>query len=127
MSNILEIENVTKLYGTAAVLQDINLEIQRGSIHGLVGRNGSGKTMLLKCICGLVPVTSGEIRWEGKVIGKDVEKPDRMGALIEGPGFLEDYNAMWNLRFLRELLGKADPEVLKQAIRTVGKPLCLMP
>ena len=120
MNNILEIENVTKLYGTAAVLQDINLEIRRGSIHGLVGRNGSGKTMLLKCICGLVPVTSGEIRWEGKVIGKDVEKPDRMGALIEGPGFLEDYNAMWNLRFLRELQGKADPEVLKQAIRTVG-------
>ena len=63
MNNILEIENVTKLYGTAAVLQDINLEIRRGSIHGLVGRNGSGKTMLLKCICGLVPVTSGEIRW----------------------------------------------------------------
>lgn len=120
MNNILEIENVTKLYGTAAVLQDINLEIRRGSIHGLVGRNGSGKTMLLKCICGLVPVTSGEIRWEGKVIGKDVEKPDRMGALIEGPGFLEDYNAMWNLRLLRELQGKADPEVLKQAIRTVG-------
>ena len=59
MNNILEIENVTKLYGTAAVLQDINLEIRRGSIHGLVGRNGSGKTMLLKCICGLVPVTSG--------------------------------------------------------------------
>lgn len=120
VENMLIIRDVTKLYGTAAVLKDINLEIRRGSIHGLVGRNGSGKTMLLKSICGFVPVTKGEIRWEGKVIGKEIEKPERMGALIEGPGFLEDYSGLWNLRFLKELTGKADVESLKEVIRTVG-------
>ena len=120
MESIVSVRHLTKRFVTAEVLSDINLEFERGGIHGLVGRNGSGKTMLLKCICGMVPATEGGVYWEGKLIGKDIEMPQKMGALIEGPGFLEDYSAFWNLRFLWELNGKADKERIREVVELVG-------
>ena len=120
MESILSIQDVVKRFQTATVLDHINLEIEQGSVHGLVGRNGCGKTMILKCICGMVPVTEGKILYRGKEIGKDIEMPDHLGALIESPGFLEDYNAVWNLRFLASMSGKPDVGYLKDLIRQVG-------
>ena len=68
MENIITVEHVTKRFGQATVLNDINVSFEKGKIHGLIGRNGSGKTVLMKCICGFVPVTEGKIIVNGKQI-----------------------------------------------------------
>ena len=80
MENIITVEHVTKRFGQATVLNDINVSFEKGKIHGLIGRNGSGKTVLMKCICGFVPVTDGKIIVNGKQIGKDIDVPDNIGA-----------------------------------------------
>lgn len=81
MENIITVEHVTKRFGQATVLNDINVSFEKGKIHGLIGRNGSGKTVLMKCICGFVPVTEGKIIVNGKQIGKDIDVPDNIGAI----------------------------------------------
>ena len=73
MSDIIEISHVTKKYGAATVLNDVNISFEKGKIHGLIGRNGSGKTMLMKCICGFVPVTQGSVTVNGKTAKASVE------------------------------------------------------
>ena len=100
MSDIIEISHVTKKYGAATVLNDVNISFEKGKIHGLIGRNGSGKTMLMKCICGFVPVTQGSVTVNGKKIGKDIDVPENLGAIIETPGFLNNYSGYNNLKFL---------------------------
>ncbi|WP_084666389.1 ABC transporter ATP-binding protein [Clostridium collagenovorans] len=102
------------------VLRDINMSFERGKIHGLVGRNGSGKTMLLKCICGLVIPTSGEIIVDNKRIGKDIDIPDNLGAIIESPGFLPNYNAYMNLKFLSMINSKVTKEEIYKILEKVG-------
>ena len=97
---MLEIENLTKTFGTQTVISDISMTLVSGKIYGLVGRNGSGKTMLMKMILGFVSPSSGSIKIEGKVLGKDISMPDRIGAIIENPGFLPEYSGFKNLKFL---------------------------
>lgn len=75
---MLEIENLTKTFGTQTVISDISMTLVSGKIYGLVGRNGSGKTMLMKMILGFVSPSSGSIKIEGKVLGKDISMPDRI-------------------------------------------------
>ena len=120
MNQIIVIENLTKSFKDTTVLKDINLSFEKGKIYGLIGRNGSGKTMLLKSICGFVPATKGRILVEGKVIGKDIDIPDCLGAIIEAPGFLPNYNAYNNLRFLSVIKNKISKEEIFDVIRTVG-------
>ena len=96
MENIITVEHVTKRFGQATVLNDINVSFEKGKIHGLIGRNGSGKTVLMKCICGFVPVTEGKIIVNGKQIGKDIDVPDNIGAIIETPGFIPHYSGYKN-------------------------------
>ena len=88
MADVIIIENLTKKFKETEVLSNINITFEKGKIHGLIGRNGSGKTMLMKCICGLVPVTSGTISINGKIVGKDIEIPENIGVIIENPGFI---------------------------------------
>ena len=87
---MIELRDVCKQFGTTQVLININASFDDGKIHGLIGRNGSGKTVLLKCICGLIRPSSGSIVISGKQIGKDIEMPESFAALIENPGFLPD-------------------------------------
>ena len=117
---IIKIENVTKRFKKATVLDNISTEFERGRIHGLVGRNGSGKTVLMKCICGLVPVTEGTITVDGKIIGKDTDIPESLGMIIEAPGFLPHYSAFRNLKFLASIRGNIGDMEIRQAIKTVG-------
>ena len=98
------LENVTKRYGEQTVLSNINVSFENGKIHGLVGRNGSGKTQLFKVICGYVIPESGNVWVDGKKVGKDVDFPSNIGVLIESPGFLMNYSGLFNL----ELLGLGD-------------------
>lgn len=120
MENIIIIDNVTKRFGNATVLSNVSAVFESGKIHGLIGRNGSGKTMLMKCICGFVPVTTGKITVYEKIIGKDIDIPSNVGIIIETPGFLPNYNAYKNLKFLSDITGKVKKEQINKAITAVG-------
>ena len=118
--NAIEISDVTKKYGEVPVLSQISMTLISGKIYGLVGRNGSGKTMLLKHILGFVRATSGSVKIDGKTIGKEIDIPENVGAIIETPGFLPDYSGFTNLKLLAMIKGKATNEDINNAIRLVG-------
>ena len=120
MENVIEVNQVTKSFGNATVLKEVSVSFEKGKIHGLIGRNGSGKTMLMKCICGFVPVTSGTITVNGKIIGKDVDVTDNLGEIIETPGFLYNYSCYNNLKFLASINKKIDKQAIKDSIELVG-------
>ena len=120
MGAYISVNHVTKKFKEATVLRDVNVEFNKGEIHGLIGRNGSGKTMLMKCNCGLVPITSGTIIINQKQIGKDIQIPDNIGAIIETPGFLPSYSGYHNLLFLSKIKGIISRDQIKQSIRKVG-------
>lgn len=120
MEAYISVDHVTKKFKDATVLRDVNVEFKKAEIHGLIGRNGSGKTMLMKCICGLVPLTSGSIMINQKQIGKDIQIPDNIGAIIETPGFLPSYSGFQNLLFLSKIKGTINREQIKRTIQKVG-------
>jgi len=120
MSDIIEISHVTKKYGAATVLNDVNISFEKGKIHGLIGRNGSGKTMLMKCICGFVPVTQGSVTVNGKKIGKDIDVPENLGAIIETPGFIPYYSGLQNLRLLAGIRRKVTDDQIRKALKITG-------
>ncbi len=96
-------KNVSKTIDDQMILKDINLEIPKQGIYGIVGRNGSGKTVLIKCLCGFMPVTEGKI-WVGeKQVGRDVEFIEDTGFIIETPGFLPRESGFRNLRYLASI------------------------
>jgi ABC-2 type transport system ATP-binding protein len=117
---MIKVENVTKKFGDTVVLNNVSVAFDDKKIHGLVGRNGSGKTMLMKCICGFVPVTSGRITVNDKEIGKDIDVPESCGIIIETPGFLPEYSGYRNLKFLADIKGNVKKEAIMDAIRSVG-------
>lgn len=120
MEHIIEICDVTKTFGNIDVLKSVSVNWESGMIHGLIGRNGSGKTMLMKCICGFVPISSGSIKVRGKLIGTDISIPPNIGIIIETPGFLPNYNAFNNLKFLANISGMKDDEKIKRCLSEVG-------
>ncbi|WP_043934334.1 ABC transporter ATP-binding protein [Bacillus sp. EB01] len=120
MQTAIKITNVTKKFGDTTVLNGISLSLDKYKIHGLIGRNGSGKTMLLKCICGFVIPTSGTIRVNGKQIGKDCDVPESIGIIIEAPGFLPNYDGYTNLKFLAAIKNKISKEQILAVIEKVG-------
>lgn len=120
MEEKIRIENVTKKFGSYAALDGISLNFERGKIHGIIGRNGSGKTVLFKCICGFLRVDDGAVLVDGKQIGKEIEAPESIGAIIETPGFLPGYSARQNLQFLAGIRGEIGKKEIDEAIRKVG-------
>lgn len=120
MESIIVIKNVSLLLGKVYVLKSINVYFEKGKIHGLIGRNGSGKTMLMKCICGFVKPTSGEIIVSGKRIGKDYDFPDNTGIIIETPGFIPYYSGYKNLKLLADLRGKITKDDIRKTMKQVG-------
>lgn len=116
----IEIKNLTKRYGEAEVLSNINMKLESGKIYGLVGRNGSGKTMLMKHILGFVKPTQGTIFINGKAVGENDDMQENIGAIIENPGFLSEYSGFTNLKLLAMIQGKIKDEQIKDAIRLVG-------
>lgn len=125
MENIIEINNVSVRLGREMVLHDISRSFERGKIHGLVGRNGSGKTVLLKCICGFIRPTQGVVCVRGQVVGKDVQITPDIGGIIESPGFLPNFSAYRNLIFLAGIRGKVGKHEVLESISRVGlDPSC---
>lgn len=117
---VIELDNVVKRFQNAVVLDHITLSFDKGRIYGLIGRNGSGKTMLLKCICGFVVPTSGKISVNGTDIAQSDCFTKDMGIIIETPGFLPDHTGYENLRYLARIRGRIGKEEIRNAIVKVG-------
>ena len=117
---VIRVEGVYKRFGTDTVLKDVSRSFERGRIHGIVGNNGSGKTVLMKCICGFLIPTEGEVIVNGKRVGKDVDFPPGLGLIIETPGFLPNMTGVKNLEILASLNKKIGLEEIAAAIRRVG-------
>lgn len=116
----ISVSHVYKSFGTETVLKDISLTVSRGEIAGLVGNNGSGKTVLMKCVCGFLRPERGEIMVCGKRIGKDCDFPERLGLIIETPGFLPFLSGYRNLRTLAALRGVIGKTEILDTLRRVG-------
>lgn len=119
MAEIL-IHSLVKRYGEQCVLDHISMELRSPAIYGFVGRNGSGKTMLMKHILGFVRPTDGKIVINGKQVGRDVDIPEQIGAIIENPGFLPEYSGFQNLKLLAVIQNKINDETIRNTIRLVG-------
>lgn len=117
---MIDIKDLTLTIRNTEILKNITIHFEKGQIHGLIGRNGSGKTMLLKCICGFVKPTEGSIHVNGKQIGKDCDFPDNIGIIIETPGFIPYYSGYKNLKLLADLNRKINKEQVKETMRHVG-------
>lgn len=102
------------------ILDHISLQCAQGEICGIVGRNGSGKTMLMKCICGFVRPTGGEILVKGKKIGKDCDFIPDAGIIIETPGFIPYYSGIKNLCLLASIQGKVEKPEIREVMRMIG-------
>ena len=101
--NIISVKNLSKDFGQERVLKSVTRDFEKGKIHGIVGNNGSGKTVLMKCICGFLIPTEGEVIVNGKRVGKDVDFPPGLGLIIETPGFLPNMTGVKNLEILASL------------------------
>ena len=120
METCIEVQNVVKRFRDQVVLKNVSISFEKGKIHGIVGRNGSGKTVLFKCICGLMHPEEGVILVNGKRVGRDVDMPENIGAIIEAPGFLPNYSGYKNLRFLANIRRKVGKEEILNVLKTVG-------
>ena len=117
---MIKVENVSLKIKKDMILQNINVEFERGKIHGIIGRNGSGKTMLMKCICGFIRPTEGEITVAGKRIGIDCDFPESVGVIIETPEFIPYYSGFKNLKLLADIRHKIGDEDIRKSIELVG-------
>lgn len=117
---MITVSNLNLTLQKNEILKNITVEFERGKIHGLIGRNGSGKTMLMKCICGFVKPTSGEIIVDGKRIGKDCDFPKNTGIIIETPGFIPYYSGFKNLKLLADLNKKISRGDIRKTMEQVG-------
>lgn len=117
---MIEIINLTKSFKKNIVLDNINLVFDSGMIHGLVGRNGSGKTVLMKCICGLMQPTGGSITIDGKQIGRDIDFIDNAGILIEQTGFIRSESGYRNLCRLAMIRKRITKEAVHEVLEQVG-------
>lgn len=118
--NVIVVDNLVKRFGKTTVLNGVSVEFERDKIHGIIGRNGSGKTVLMKCICGLTPITGGIVTVNGKKIGVDCEIIPNAGVIIETPGFLPNLSGYSNLKNLTLLTGKIGISEVRSAISRVG-------
>jgi ABC-2 type transport system ATP-binding protein len=120
MDVAISVQNVTKRFGEETVLHSVSRDFEESRIHGIVGNNGSGKTVLMKCICGFLLPTQGRILVNYKQVGKDCDFPQDIGIIIETPGFLPGLTGMKNLQILASLKKKVSGETIRETIKRVG-------
>lgn len=117
---MINVNNLSLTIKKSDILKNLNIKFEKGLIHGLIGRNGSGKTMLMKCICGFIKPTEGEVIVADKRIGKDCDFPKSIGIIIETPGFIPYYSGFKNLKLLADLNNKIDSQTIKEIMKQVG-------
>ncbi len=116
----LEVSNLSKNIGQNEILKNINLNLEKGTIYGFFGRNGSGKTMLFRALCGLIKPTSGTITINNKVLHRDISFPESIGVIIESPGFWDHYTGFENLKVLSSIKNIIGDEDIRKSIKRVG-------
>ena len=120
---VIETKQLTKTYGEQTVVNSVNIHVKQGQIYGLLGRNGAGKTTIMKMILGLTDITSGEVDVFGQNIkGREKRVYPRIGAIIETPGFYPNLTGTENLEIFAKLRGTAAPNAVKNALEIVGLP-----
>lgn len=117
---IIQVAHATRKFKETTALNDINISFEKNQIHGIIGRNGSGKTVLLKCICGLMRLDKGTITVRNKVVGIDMDIPPHVGTIIEAPGFLPNYSGLQNLKFLAGINRTIQISDIKDSLKQVG-------
>lgn len=120
MENVIEVCGVNKYFGEEHVLKDVSHTFEKGKIHGIVGNNGSGKTVLMKCVCGFLKPDSGVIYVNHKQVGKETDFPEDIGIIIETPGFLPHLSGTQNLKILASLQKKANALTIRTVLEQVG-------
>jgi ABC-2 type transport system ATP-binding protein len=120
METVIEVKDVTKNVKGKNLIQNITFQVKKGSIIGIIGRNGSGKTVLMKCICGFMKPSSGKIIVNGKQVGENAKLASNMGILIENPGFLSNYSGYRNLKFLADIERKIGKKEIREYMKLVG-------
>ena len=120
MENVIEVCDVNKYFGEEHVLKNVFHSFEKGKIHGIVGNNGSGKTVLMKCICGFLKPDSGVIYVNHKQVGKETDFPEDIGIIIETPGFLPHLSGTQNLKILASLQKKANALTIRAVLEQVG-------
>lgn len=118
--NAIELANLTVTFGRDTVLHHVTHDFEAGKIHGIVGNNGSGKTVMFKCICGLLEPSEGTVTVGGKRIGRDCDFPRSLGLIIESPGFLPSLSGIRNLEILADLNGRISLRQAAETMRRVG-------
>lgn len=116
----IKITHFSKKIKKAVILDDVNMELESGRIYGLKGKNGSGKTMLMRAICGLITPNSGTVEIDGKILGKDISFPESIGVLIENPSFISNYTGMKNLQVLASIQKRIGDKEIRNALELVG-------
>lgn len=116
----IEIESVTKKLKGATVINDVSMTLSSRMVTGLRGVNGSGKTMLMRLIAGLILPTEGTIKIDGKILGKDITFPESIGILLENPAFLDSYSGFQNLKMLASIRDEIDDTQIKDVLAKVG-------
>lgn len=116
----IRIENLTKEISKIKILNHISLNLDTGLIYGISGPNGSGKTMLMRAICGLIRPTSGRIIIDGEELWKDISFPKSIGALIESPGFIPSYSGLRNLSILAKIKNTIDDSTIQNTMQMLG-------
>ena len=117
---MIVLENVSKRFGEELVLKGVSHTFEDGKIHGIVGNNGSGKTVMMKCICGFLRPTGGRVLVNGKEVGRDMDFPENMGVIIVTPGFLGNLTGRKNLQILASLNRKIMSGEIDEVLTKVG-------
>ena len=116
----VHVHNISKKFKNKTIFENLDLTLEGGKIYGVVGYNGSGKPVLLKCLCGLESVSSGRIEVDGQVLGRDLQFPPSLGLILETPGFLEGYSGFDNLKQLALIKGLIDDDTIRHHLALVG-------
>ena len=120
MSTIIELENVSRSFSRHRVLDGVSLTVEAGTTIGIVGSNGSGKSVLFQIICGFYTPDSGSVRVRGETLGKGRDFPENIGVLINAPGFIGPDTGIQNLRYLAAIRGVIGDREIRDAMRKVG-------
>lgn len=120
MNYDIQVNNVSKTYDDVPVLDNVNLVIEKGTTVGIVGGNGSGKSVLFKVICGFTAPDEGTVDIRDKRLGRDIDFPEEVGVLINSPGYISIYNGLQNLKFLADINSKIGTDKIKETMKIVG-------
>lgn len=120
MNYEIQVKNVSKSYNDVPVLDKVDIAIEKGTTVGIVGGNGSGKSVLFKVICGFTAPDEGTVDIRDKRLGRDIDFPEDVGVFINSPGYISLYNGLQNLKFLADINGKIGIDKIKETMKIVG-------